>query len=68
MTRSRQNSGESTAASSPWIYSPWLDLMVGCGAESLFTAKKQIEKRVGVEAPKLRGDPQPALREALALR
>jgi tetratricopeptide (TPR) repeat protein len=34
MTTSRENSGESTAVVSPWIYSPWLDLMVGCGAWS----------------------------------
>jgi tetratricopeptide (TPR) repeat protein len=34
MVKTKPNPSEGTAASSPWIYSPWLDLMVGCGAWS----------------------------------
>lgn len=34
MARLRQNPGEAAAAPSPWIYGPWLDLIVGCGAWS----------------------------------
>jgi hypothetical protein len=34
MVKSRQDSGERAVAASPWIYNPWLDLIVGCGAWS----------------------------------
>jgi len=34
MAKSRPNSSERSAAASPWIYNPWLDLIVGCGAWS----------------------------------
>ncbi|PYX28246.1 MAG: hypothetical protein DMG77_16430 [Acidobacteria bacterium] len=34
MTRSTFSSREQGVAASPWIYSPWLDLIVGCGAWS----------------------------------
>jgi tetratricopeptide (TPR) repeat protein len=34
MVKTKPNPSEGTAAASPWIYSPWLDLMVGCGAWS----------------------------------
>jgi tetratricopeptide (TPR) repeat protein len=34
MVKSKPNPNEGTAPASPWIYSPWLDLMVGCGAWS----------------------------------
>jgi tetratricopeptide (TPR) repeat protein len=32
--KAQPNPSEGTAPASPWIYSPWLDLMVGCGAWS----------------------------------
>src|SRR3984957_14090291 len=34
MLKSRQDSGERALTASPWIYNPWLDLIVGCGAWS----------------------------------
>ncbi|MGA8215273.1 MAG: hypothetical protein WB799_16875 [Candidatus Sulfotelmatobacter sp.] len=34
MAKSKPNPNEGAVAASPWIYSPWLDLMVGCGAWS----------------------------------
>jgi tetratricopeptide (TPR) repeat protein len=34
MTTRTPNSSARTAAASPWIYGPWLDLVVGCGAWS----------------------------------
>jgi len=34
MAKSKPNPSEGAVAASPWIYSPWLDLMVGCGAWS----------------------------------
>jgi tetratricopeptide (TPR) repeat protein len=34
MTKTKPNPSEGTAAASPWIYGPWLDLVVGCGAWS----------------------------------
>ncbi|MGA8763195.1 MAG: tetratricopeptide repeat protein [Candidatus Sulfotelmatobacter sp.] len=34
MTKATHNSSERAAEVSPWIYNPWLDLMVGCGAWS----------------------------------
>src|ERR1700693_1964627 len=34
MVKSRQDSGEQAPTTSPWIYNPWLDLIVGCGAWS----------------------------------
>jgi tetratricopeptide (TPR) repeat protein len=34
MAISKPNPSEGTASASPWIYSPWLDLVVGCGAWS----------------------------------
>jgi tetratricopeptide (TPR) repeat protein len=34
MVKSRQDSGEQAPTASPWIYNPWLDLIVGCGAWS----------------------------------
>ncbi len=34
MVKAKPNPGEATAAASPWIYGPWLDLTVGCGAWS----------------------------------
>src|SRR5580704_8584817 len=34
MAISKPNPNEGTAPASPWIYSPWLDFIVGCGAWS----------------------------------
>jgi len=34
MLKSRQDSGERALTTAPWIYNPWLDLIVGCGAWS----------------------------------
>jgi hypothetical protein len=34
MMAKKTNLSEGTAAASPWIYGPWLDLIVGCGAWS----------------------------------
>jgi tetratricopeptide (TPR) repeat protein len=34
MATSKSNPSEGTNPASPWIYSPWLDLIVGCGAWS----------------------------------
>src|SRR5208282_6126753 len=34
MAQSQSNSTGATAPASPWIYGPWLDLLVGCGAWS----------------------------------
>jgi tetratricopeptide (TPR) repeat protein len=34
MVKTKPNPSEGTAAASPWIYGPWLDLIVGCGAWS----------------------------------
>src|SRR5580700_4992040 len=34
MVKTKPNQSEGTAAASPWIYGPWLDLIVGCGAWS----------------------------------
>ncbi len=34
MKAKKTNLSEGTAAASPWIYGPWLDLIVGCGAWS----------------------------------
>jgi tetratricopeptide (TPR) repeat protein len=34
MPKARHNPCDQGAAASPWIYSPWLDLTVGCGAWS----------------------------------
>jgi hypothetical protein len=36
--------------------------------EALVNARRQTEKRIGVEAAKLRANPEPTLREALALQ
>ncbi|MGA3351025.1 MAG: tetratricopeptide repeat protein [Candidatus Sulfotelmatobacter sp.] len=33
-TKRAQDAGDSSVAASPWIYNPWLDLIVGCGAWS----------------------------------
>lgn len=37
-------------------------------ADSLVTARRQLEKRVGAEAASIRRDPEPALQQALVLR
>jgi len=34
MVKTKSSPSEGTAPASPWIYSPWLDLVVGCGAWS----------------------------------
>src|SRR5271163_1997118 len=34
MAKYKPNTSEGTAPASPWIYGPWLDLIVGCGAWS----------------------------------
>jgi tetratricopeptide (TPR) repeat protein len=34
MGKSKDNAGQQSGTTSPWIYNPWLDLIVGCGAWS----------------------------------
>src|SRR3974390_2256274 len=34
MPRGAQNQGNGTTSATPWVYRPWLDLLIGCGAWS----------------------------------